>query len=210
MVEGGDAVHAARRQFQAAGHVHENIQLQKAEQFLGLVEHLDQRVLLELAAFQGRVQDLEALVAAGVGSLLNCFHSATPSLSAKPIRRAAWVDRNPCARSEEAQEGQGWHAESRLRRGDYTTHPMNRFPRRKATASPLGERSRSECAVPHTAAHQSLTDCLIRSVVSSAFPTKCSENKVSGDAGSAENVLRRGLCLSPSARTFAPERSGHV
>src|ERR1035437_1129831 len=66
MVKSGDAVHAAGRQFEPVGDEQQQVVIEEAEQFLRLVQHLDQRVLLELMLLDMRFKNLEALVAAGV------------------------------------------------------------------------------------------------------------------------------------------------
>ena len=66
MVERGDAIHAAGRQLEPVGDEQQQVVLQVAEQLLRLVQHLDQRVLLELMLLDVRLKNLEALVAAGV------------------------------------------------------------------------------------------------------------------------------------------------
>src|ERR1022692_2603692 len=66
MVEGGDAIHAAGRQFEPVGDEQQQVVVQEAEQLLRLMQHLDQRVLLELVLLNVRLENLEALVAAGM------------------------------------------------------------------------------------------------------------------------------------------------
>ena len=66
MVERGDAIDAAGRQLELVGDEQQQVVLEVAEQFLGLVQHLDQRVVPELMLLHVRFENLEALVAAGV------------------------------------------------------------------------------------------------------------------------------------------------
>ena len=67
VVEGGDAVDARERDAQGSPDVDQDVVVEVAEQFLRVVEQLDERVLAELVALDGDVEELEALVAAGVG-----------------------------------------------------------------------------------------------------------------------------------------------
>jgi hypothetical protein len=66
MVEGRNAVHPAGRQFKPVGDEQQQVVLKEAEKLLRLVQHLDQRILLKLMLLDVRLEDLEALVAAGV------------------------------------------------------------------------------------------------------------------------------------------------
>src|SRR4051812_11310991 len=84
VVERGDTVDAAWRQLQAAGDVMQHAEIEEAEQLLGLVQHLDQRVGLILVTLHGHVQNPEALVPAGV-----VRHGHDPSSLTPPCRMAA-------------------------------------------------------------------------------------------------------------------------
>ena len=67
VVEGGDAVDARERDAQRPPDVDQDVVVEVAEQLLRVVEDLDERVLAELVALDGDVEELEALVSAGVG-----------------------------------------------------------------------------------------------------------------------------------------------
>jgi len=66
MIKGGDAINAAGRQLQPIGNEQQQVVFQVAEQFLRLMQHLDQRILFELMLLDVHFQNLEALIAAGV------------------------------------------------------------------------------------------------------------------------------------------------
>ena len=66
MVKCRHAIDAAGRQLELVGNEQEQIVVEKTEQFLGLVQHLDQRGLLVLVFLHVRFKDFEALVTAGV------------------------------------------------------------------------------------------------------------------------------------------------
>ena len=90
VVERGDAVDPAGRQLQAVGDVEEQVGLQVAEQLLGRVQHLDQRVGLELVPLHRRFEHLEAVVAAGVRPGPLCSGAvACATLGTPPSIRAA-------------------------------------------------------------------------------------------------------------------------
>ena len=66
MIKCRHPIDPARRLLEAARDVQEKIILQKAENLLGRVQHLQQGIRLVLVPFHGRIQHLEAVVAAGM------------------------------------------------------------------------------------------------------------------------------------------------
>ena len=79
VVEGRDAVDARERHAQRAADVHEHVGVEVAEQLLRRVQHLDQRVRPELVALDRDVEELEALVAAGVGGVCGVRFMSSPA-----------------------------------------------------------------------------------------------------------------------------------
>ncbi|MPN34848.1 hypothetical protein SDC9_182342 [bioreactor metagenome] len=66
VVEGGYSVNSAGRELQLVGHKEQEIVLQISKQFLRLMKHFNQRVVLELMLLHVRLKNVETLVPAGV------------------------------------------------------------------------------------------------------------------------------------------------
>ena len=195
VVKGGDSVDPAGRQLQAAGHIEQHVEFEEAEQFLRLVQHLDQRVGLVLHPLHGGVEDLEALVAAGVGVRLNRLHSETPSPPPSPGERGrgrsfepSCRDRNPCAGSGEGPPVGGArrprHAESKVYGEKTTSSILGTLSRGGQTSPSVGGRSRPEaCDSAHFRPCTDDGSLKSKKWISLPLPHVGGENKAINDAG---------------------------
>src|SRR5262249_22491116 len=66
VVEGSYPVNAAGRELEFGSNKQQQVIFQKAKKILGLVQHFDERILLELMLLHVRFQNLETLIPAGV------------------------------------------------------------------------------------------------------------------------------------------------